>query len=419
MTAPAWLVAGAPRGPARGSGDELEELLSEPVGHAREREQTTFERASGPGPDRIVLFGAGRLGRRTLAGLRAAGVDPVAFSDNRPGSWGTELDGVPVLAPEQAAARHGADAVFVVTIWGAGSTHRLEDTRAQLASLGCERVVPAAWLAWRHAEQLLPFYAMDLPSRLLEQSDDVRRGFAILADDPSRAEYVSQVRWRLDGDPGGLAHPVPGTQYLVTDVATVLEGEVVLDCGAYDGDTLRSWLAERGPGFRAYVAMEPDPATRARLERCVAALEDGARSRVRVLPYSVGGTTGTVTFSASGSLSSSLRDDGPGVGGIEVECVRLDDLAELEETPPTFVKMDIEGAELDALAGASSLVTGTHPMLAVAAYHRQDHLWRVPLALRALWSRYSLSLRPHNEQGWDLICYAVPPGRVPDGRVRQ
>lgn len=385
----------------------LDAMLAEPVDVARRREREAFERAAGDRARRVVLHGAGGLGRRTLHGLRLAGREVVAFSDNRSDSWGTTVDGVEVLPPEIAAERLGKQAAFVVTIWGAGSTHRYEHSRDQLTALGCESVVPAAWVAWRHAEQLLPFYALDLPSRLLSQAAEVRRGFEALADDPSRAEYVSQVRWRLTGDPEGLAHPVDGPQYLVRDVAAPLEDEVVLDCGAFDGDTLRSWLAARGPSFHTYLAMEPDPASRARLERCVAALEPDVRRRVRVLPWSVGGTTGTVRFSASGTLSSSLD----GGEGIEVGCVRLDDLRELDGTPPTFWKVDIEGAELEAIDGASTLLRKRRPMVAIAAYHRQDHLWRVPLALEALDPGYELFLRPHNEQGWDLICYAVPPER--------
>src|ERR1700729_3284615 len=105
--------------------DLLEELLGESPASARNREQTTFQKAAGGRDQRIVLFGAGGLGRRTLAGLRSAGIGPLAFSDNRPELWGTDIDGLTVLPPEEAATAFGSNATFVVTIWGAGSTHRL------------------------------------------------------------------------------------------------------------------------------------------------------------------------------------------------------------------------------------------------------------------------------------------------------
>ena len=46
--------------------------------------------------------------------------------------------------------------------------------------------------------------------------------------------------------------------------------------------------------------------------------------------------------------------------------------------------MDVEGAELDALAGGESWLQRTHPMIAIATYHRQDHLWKVPLAVNRI-----------------------------------
>jgi hypothetical protein len=74
--------------------------------------------------------------------------------------------------------------------------------------------------------------------------------------------------------------------------------------------------------------------------------------------------------------------------------------------------MDIEGAEPDALAGAGGLVARHRPVLAVCVYHVQNHLWRLPLQMRALADDYRYYLRPYNEEGWDLVCYGVPAERL-------
>jgi FkbM family methyltransferase len=316
---------------------------------------------------------------------------------------------VTVLPPAEAGELYGTSAVFVVTIWGAGSPHRFEHTVAQLRALGCDVILPVAWLYWRHPDFLLPFYALDLPSLVLEQGGDIRACFELLADEQSKLEFVSQVQWRLFGDPGCLSSPVEGEQYLVSEIATTLLTEVVLDCGAYDGDTLRSWLSVRGATFEKYFAMEPDPESRDRLEHSLDELDPEIAERVAILPYSVSNYSGRATFSASGSLSSSLDS---GDGSVTVQCIRIDDLeAELGGWDPTFLKMDVEGSELDALEGGRGYLKRTHPVIAMATYHRQDHLWKVPLAVSELSPDYSLFLRPHNEEGWDLILYAVPGDR--------
>jgi hypothetical protein len=71
----------------------VEHLLAEGVAGARERESRTYERLAGPLGTRMVLFGAGGLGRRCLAGLRRYGIEPLAFVDNNSALWGKQIDG--------------------------------------------------------------------------------------------------------------------------------------------------------------------------------------------------------------------------------------------------------------------------------------------------------------------------------------
>jgi hypothetical protein len=74
--------------------------------------------------------------------------------------------------------------------------------------------------------------------------------------------------------------------------------------------------------------------------------------------------------------------------------------------------MDIEGAELDALQGASGIVAASSPLLAICSYHAQDHLWRIPLFLRTLEPTARFALRMYRVDGFDLVCYALPPHRA-------
>src|SRR5512136_2324383 len=95
---------------------QLEDLLKETVDNVVYRQRSTFDELTAHTGKSLVLFGAGGLGRKTLAGLRRMDISPLAFSDNNPALWGQEIDGVPILAPEDAAARFGDSAAFVVTI---------------------------------------------------------------------------------------------------------------------------------------------------------------------------------------------------------------------------------------------------------------------------------------------------------------
>ena len=84
------------------SGVGLEDILRRVENDAPEsvrvREQNVFDEIAGPFSKRLVLFGCGPLGKEVLAGLRRAGVEPLAFADNNQKLWSTEVAGVPVLS---------------------------------------------------------------------------------------------------------------------------------------------------------------------------------------------------------------------------------------------------------------------------------------------------------------------------------
>jgi len=385
---------------------ELDELLKESPVSAAKRERSAFDRLAWPFAERLVLFGAGALGRKTAAGLRLSGIEPLAFADNNPACWGKTIDGLEVCSPEEAASRFSARAAFVVTIWHAGGGHRFSHTRDQLLHLGCEPVIPFAALFWKYAEVFLPYYAIGLPHLMLKQAEQIREAFELWNDDASRREYLAQVRWRLRLDFDVLPPPVGHAQYFPDDLWEAGPQEVFVDCGAYDGDTLRILFA-RQESFRGQVvAIEPDAENARKLHEYVASLPEPLRGRVAVLPVAVGASAGRTRFCGTGTAAARVHPEGTA----EVQCAPLDEL--LHGILPSFIKMDIEGAELDALAGARHLLHQARPVLAVCVYHQPDHLWRIPLFIRGVVEDYCYFLRPHNEEGWDLVCYAIPRQRL-------
>jgi FkbM family methyltransferase len=385
----------------------LEGLLSESPEAALTRERGAFDRLSGRRP--IVLMGAGGLGRRTLAGLRRHGVEPLAFADNAVGRQGMIVDGVRVLSPTEAAHEFGPRAAFVVTIWGANSPHRFAHSREQLRQLGCEVVCPFPLLFWKYAEGLLPFYLQDLPSRLIEERADVGRALDLWEDDRSRAEYVAQVRLRLHADFDGLSHPVEHPQYFPDDLFVWSAGEWIVDGGAYDGDSVRMISQKYGERFGHILAIEPDPANFAKLQSVVAELPPAARAKVDCRQNALASKPGTLHLDATGTAAS-VTHAAPSVGTIAVSAKTIDAL--VNGSTPTFIKLDIEGFEVDALEGARKTIERHAPVLAICVYHRQNHLWKIPLLLHQWRPEYAFFLRPHNEEGWDLVCYGVPRRRL-------
>lgn len=382
--------------------EQVDLLLAEDVDAVKERERTAFDRLLAETNGRIVLFGAGNLGRKALRCLRSIGIEPLAFADSNAACWGIQADGVDVLSPKEAADRFGSSAMFMVTIWSLG--HAFRETHAKLKSLGCRTVLPSASLRWKFSNELLPDYCQDLPHKLYEQADEVRAAAKLWADDESRSEYLNQIRWRMLGDYDCLGGPHREEQYFPESLFHLIPGEVFVDCGAYDGDTAKRFIS-RNADFGRLLAIEPDPDNHRRLCQW-AERQIEVKDRILTHGLAVGASSGSVRFNATGAEGASIAKG----GDVLVECASLDDL--VADVAPTYIKMDIEGAEEDALQGARQLIHEHSPILAICLYHRPNDLWRIPSLILSLVGSYKLFLRPHFGDGWDLVCYAVPPHRL-------
>ena len=382
---------------------ELDRILSEPLSSVRERENSAFDNLLAGCGNRLVLFGAGNLGRKVLQCLRSIGVEPLAFADNSPSKWGSQVDGVPVLSPKDAAAQYGGSALFLIAIWSLG--HYYRDSRTQLESMGCTHVDSTAFLRWKFADQLLPDFCQDLPHKLYEQAADVRKAASLWADDASRQEYLNHVRWRALGDQNALGPPVKEESYFLESLYRIEDREVFVDCGAYTGDTAEQ-VIRRNPAFSRIVAIEADPENFDCLTKWIGTLDTPVASRISALNVAVGAKRGKLRFQAGGGEGAKLAAD----GNVVVECIPIDELAPAAGS--TFIKMDIEGAELDALAGARRSIQKNRPILSICVYHKQDDLWRIPLFIDTLVEDYRFFLRAQDVDGWQLVCYAVPANRL-------
>jgi FkbM family methyltransferase len=182
---------------------------------------------------------------------------------------------------------------------------------------------------------------------------------------------------------------------------------VFVDCGAFDGENTAEFVGRSGGVFKKAIAFEPDPASFARLREALSHFPDSVAKRIGICQAAVSGSSGRLRFDATGTASSSA-----GSGGLEVDAVALDE--KLADEVPTYIKMDIEGAEADALRACRRTIANHAPVLAINAEHRQDDIWTLPLLIHSLNlnREYRFFLRPHLLETWDLVIYAIPPRRL-------
>ena len=338
---------------------------------------------------KIVLFGAGAAGGYALKHLRERGIEPVAVVDNRPEKWGATIQGdtcregisgIRIMDPEMAHERF-PDAECVAS---AISRPAATEIRDQLRRMGVK--TKPLW-------ECLPV-CHGLPPRKVQSTIA-----GTIEDEESLLEWCDQYEFREKPDYDLQRPPSDIKDIYFPGFIKRRDDEHYADCGAADGDTIKEFL-KRWPQWGSITAFEPD---RKNWEKLYAAFDNTPSIYGRLA--AVTDVPGLRSFVESGDYSSHL-----GEGQWKTACVRLDD--EGWHNPPTYIKMDIEGAELEALWGARRILKEHSPVLAICAYHTSDHLWQIPLLIHAIQPDYQLFFRRYAEGAFELVWYAVPPERV-------
>jgi FkbM family methyltransferase len=170
-------------------------------------------------------------------------------------------------------------------------------------------------------------------------------------------------------------------------------GDIVLDCGASDGDFTREALQA---GAKLVVSIEISPAAVECLRRNLA--QPIAQGRAIVYPKGVWDSDGSLTLDVSdanfAANSVVLHPEGSH-HDVEVPLTTIDKIVgELRLPRVDFIKMDIEGAEVKALAGARSTIARFKPRLSIASEHKSDDEVTIPKAVRTLRPDYQLTCGP-------------------------
>lgn len=170
-------------------------------------------------------------------------------------------------------------------------------------------------------------------------------------------------------------------------------GDIVLDCGASDGDFTREALKA---GAKLVVAIEVSPASAECIRRNLAA--ETANGRVIVYPKGVWDCDDTLTLNIDDSNFAAnsvvMRPQAAHAAG-KVPLTTIDRIVvELRLPRVDFIKMDVEGAEVRAIAGASGTLRRFKPRLAIATEHAPEDERTVPAAVHQARADYRMQCGP-------------------------
>ncbi len=190
-------------------------------------------------------------------------------------------------------------------------------------------------------------------------------------------------------------------QYFDNELITYGDNEVFMDLGSLNLMTAYR-MKQHCPKVKKIFAFEPDSDNFA---RCKNSGLDFGETVVELLPYGAWSTNTVLKFQ-SGNVHASCVDEKD--GDIEVEVRAVDSIVDPKEKI-TFIKADIEGAELEMLKGAAKTIQRCKPKLAICIYHKPEDLTEIPLFIKELVPEYKLYVRLYGNDFTETVLYAIPP----------
>lgn len=357
----------------------------------------------------FILYGAGQTGALIAEKIKEIGIVPKAFADDTPGKQSTDVLNIKIYSLQNIKALFGNDVPLIVTIFQPSVSFLT--IKERLAQEGFSNVFSLLDIFYCYPAIFLPYYQFGDLAELVQQQNKLLEAYSLFDEPESREIFMSNLQFRLTLQYEILSK-ADNEQYFPEDIYKDMHTSNCnyIDCGAYDGDTIKQFLA-KNVTINKILAFEPDQENYRRAIQFVSSLSDEVSDKIYIYQFGISSDHAYKKFTSSGNMGSALDDQ----GNIIIQVISLDDAAFTrltENTGTVYIKFDIEGEEVQGLKGAGKIIKGISPNLAVSVYHKPDDLWKIPLLINDMNPEYNFYLRQHGEDGMDLVLYTQPKNKT-------
>lgn len=242
-----------------------------------------------------------------------------------------------------------------------------------------------------------------IPELLKYSADDIRKNwnkyiwiYERLDDEKSKHLMTSLLNFRLSLDLMFMeAIPFAQEFQYFENFLNLRPGEVFLDAGGFDGQTSKD-LIKRCPEYKSIHLFEPDP-----INLAVARKNLAEHKNIYYYPLGLANKQTILRLESGDGSSSKISES----GNLEVHVDAIDNVITEQIT---FIKMDIEGSEGLALAGAKNHILQDHPKLAICCYHKFDDFWKIPEQVLSIRNDYHVYLRHYTEGITETVMFFIP-----------
>ncbi len=339
---------------------------------------------------KIIIYGAGDKGRWILLLLRELSINVCAFFDKNADNIDS-INGIPVFRPESAEfTQKEREEIYILIVTQKKFYGEIED---KLYDLGYGNVNPykCVWYTGNSVNDL---------NIIANNGYDILNCAKIIEDEKSFNIFENSILYYISGDFDASNVPEYDTQYFPENVPFSKGYSKFIDCGAYDGDTIEKLYENKGKA-NTIVAFEPSMLKFHALIKKIRENEGKFAKNVFAYPCGVYSKLEQLKFVSELWQGGCISEEGKSV----IQCMPLD--YGLLQYAPTFLKMDIEGAEYEALLGAKMVIQRDRPDLAICVYHFLADIYRIPLLIHSWNLGYKFYFRSHSDFNEELVMYAT------------
>lgn len=228
-----------------------------------------------------------------------------------------------------------------------------------------------------------------------ENEKEFEKVYSLLADDLSKKTFENIINFKLSGKIQYLFDCEASKDEPYNSFLKLNDDECFLDLGAYNADTVKEFIS-RVNKYQKIIAVEPDKKSFKKLVLNTENINDIVCKNICISDF-----CGMGKFGMRSGRNSSAQN-----GTQEAEFTTVDEI--LRGNAATYIKMDIEGEELNAINGAKSTVKAYKPKMLVSCYHRTEDLLSLPKAVFEIRDDYKLYMRHFSSvPAWDTNYYFV------------
>lgn len=346
------------------------------------------------GDDSIVIYGAGFYGIKTLITLRKYGVNPTFIVDRNSEYSGSSIGGIPIMGLEALSTISNDTMIIITPRYASAGIEKM------LRSYGFNNLAIEGGIVSDHNVIFGYSKNCELKQQIFADSmhkvDFVK---ARLADAHSVKVFEAIAKLWCHGDYQDCLNLVNDEGYYPDDIIKLNDDEVFVDCGAYIGDSVEKFALKTHGKYKAIYAYE---ASELQYEQAKAYLRAKKIENLELHNIGVWSSEGELCFDSTGDVGNRISNGGE----TKIKVNSLDNLLK-DKLSPTFIKMDIEGAELEALKGSMEVIKEHLPKLAISVYHKFGDIWEIPYYILNETDRYKIYLRA-NSPLYDFIFFAIP-----------